>query len=97
MNENIELSFRPSMDYKISVASFDDKTKLKLKNDLINSERNHGLEKLFDEGIYSAESDDYIYLYNTLNMLRRNYNINYDINFLKNFFPEEELIKKALF
>ena len=97
MNENIELSFRPSMDYKISVASFDDKTKLKLKNDLINSERNHGLEKLFDEGIYSAESDDYIYLYNTLNMLRRNYNINYDINFLKNFFPEEELIKKDMY
>ena len=73
MNENIELSFRPSMDYKISVASFDDKTKLKLKNDLINSERNHGLNKLFEEGIYSAESEDYLYLYNTLNILRTNF------------------------
>ena len=93
----INLTFRPSMDYSKSVALFDERSKQLLKNDLINSERRYNLDKLYEDGIYSYNSHDYLYLYSLLNKLIINYNVNYDIDILSKYFSDEVLKKEGIY
>ncbi|MFR5132454.1 MAG: hypothetical protein ACLTDP_07705 [Terrisporobacter sp.] len=94
---NLNLSFRLSMDYYTSIAVFDEKDRLILKNNLIKSEQNHGLNKLGEEGIYSYNHPDYLYLYATLNNLRNNYNMNYDTDFWSCIIFKRKTYKRKIF
>lgn len=94
---NVNLTFRPSMDYSKSVVLFDERSKQLLKNDLINSERRHDLDKLYEDGIYSYNNNDYLYLYSILNKLIINYNVNYDIDILSEYFSKEVLEKEGMY
>lgn len=97
MAQNSELSFKIFSGYGNSIAVWDANAKNKIKEVLLKEEGKRDLLWRFSGGIYSEESDDYLYLYYTLYKLRENYNINYDIDFLSKYFPPELLEQNDMY
>lgn len=97
MDENSQLTFRIFSECGKSIANLDNKGKEKIKEYLIKEEGKRDLLWRFNEGIYSTESDDYLYLYYTLYRLREGYNINYDMDFLSKYFSKEELEQNDIY
>ena len=96
-DQNSQLSFRIFSGYETSIAALGKEGKEKIKENLINEEEKRDLLCRFGGGIYSTDSDDYLYLYYTLQRLRENYNVNYDIEILSKYFPKEVLEQNDLY
>ena len=96
-DQNSQLSFRIFSGYGTSIATLGKEGKEKIKQNLINEEEKRDLLCRFGGGIYSTDSDDYLYLYYTLYRLRENYNINYDIDILSKYFSKEILEQNDLY
>lgn len=65
-DQNSQLSFRIFSGYGTSIATLGKEGKEKIKQNLINEEEKRDLLCRFGGGIYSTDSDDYLYLYYTI-------------------------------
>lgn len=96
-DQNSQLSFRIFSGYGTSIATLGKEGKEKIKQNLVNEEEKRDLLCRFGGGIYSTDSDDYLYLYYTLHRLRENYNVNYDIEIFSKYFSKEILEQNDLY
>lgn len=88
--KDVKLYFQPNDNYDKSIAVFDKHSYGFLKEALIRDEKNHNLNMLYEEGIYSPNSHDYLYLYNTVRTIREKYNISHNINVLNEHFTNKD-------